>query len=126
MQRTYIALTHALNREAGREGNADIVLSLLVFFRQERNEPLLLQNISHASAWQDKKASRVDRKKLLKHFIESKKQTGTQTLWGLIGLSQVTGLCMSLQINSFHLNLKGLIPGPEEERRGISMSPCKN
>lgn len=89
MQRTYIALTHALNREAGREGNADIVLPSSYFFAKSGMKSLYSKHF-YASAWQDNKASREStEKKLLKHFREIQKKLD-QTLWVFIGLSIIT------------------------------------
>ena len=89
MQRTYIALTHALKEKAGQERNADIVLPASYFFAKSGMKSLYSKHF-YASAWQDPKENRESsEKKLLKHLREIQKKLD-QTFWLFAALSILT------------------------------------
>ncbi len=89
MQRTYIALTHAINETIDQEGNVDIILPAAYFFSKAGIPPLYSRHF-YASAWDDFKErkslnSRVSEQSLGK--IRRKNRNLTLLMGGLIALN---------------------------------------
>lgn len=75
MQRTYIALTHALDEAVDKEGNADIVFPAAYFFAK-KGIPSLYSKHFYANAWADDGKNREFEKTTQRSLSKIKKSSG--------------------------------------------------
>jgi hypothetical protein len=79
LNRTYIALTHALPKTIGRNGNIDIVLPAAYFF-SKTGIPSLYSKHGYATAWADDKVQTTEHDKVLLKTLTSVNRTEHQ-IW---------------------------------------------
>ncbi len=95
MQRTYIALTNALEGTINRDGNVDIILPAAYFFSKSGIAPIYSKHF-YDTTWDDFRSRKTD----MEHFNEKtlrKIEHKTRTLsFVLIGLFFLNGLCFAL------------------------------
>lgn len=99
MQRTYIALTHALPETMDREGNIDIVFPSAYFFAKTGITPLYSKHF-FADSWSPSKTKRTDLEKHVEKNISKLKQRNRLIQWALFALFLING-CLFLTLWKF-------------------------